>query len=778
MASLKVRLAAAILCAASLSSAIDPPRQPQQPTGGGDRLLSFNETSPRATISPNSRSIRWTSAGGDGRYISANDAGDLVLEDIVTGDSDTFVAGDKLPKDMHEYTISADAKHLLVAANYTKQYRYSYFADYFILDVESGESTPLVDDQVGDIQYAEMAPTGDAVAFVRGNDLFIRDHATGEITQITEDGGPDMFHGVPDWVYEEEIFGARSTLWFSPDAKFIAFLSFNETGVGTFTIPYYMDDQKIAPPYPRELDLRYPKVGSKNPTVQLNVLEVETGEYQTVEIDAFEEEDVIVGEVAWVTEGHEAFIYRAYNRVQDMDAHVVVDPASLVSKKVRERDGTDGWLENTGAIQYVGAVESRGNESYYVDLSDESGWMHIYLYPVSGGKPVQLTSGEWEVASILKVDAERGAVSYSATTKHSTERHVYSVSLEDGEITGLVDDEVAGYWSASFSSGGGYYILNYLGPDVPYQELYAANDTSEPLSTIEDNSAFIDTIGEYKLPNITYFELEHPDGYSLNVMQQLPPDFDPTCKYPVLFTPYGGPNSQEVSKRFNPLDWEAYISSDPELKYVVYKVDNRGTGFRGRKYRSTVARQLGKLEPLDQIWAAEQLTERNGWLDKDRVGMWGWSYGGYLTAKTLEVDSGVFSLGLITAPVSDWRFYDSMYTERYMKELGDNEEGYRETAVHDVQGFKNVEGGFAVLHGTGDDNVHYQHAAALVDLLVGGGVSPEKMEMFAFTDSDHSINYDGADVYIYKYLTEKLWDEVQREVGEKSAHQWSKKRAD
>lgn len=778
MAPLKTRLTAALLCAASLASAIDPPRKPEQPIGGGDRLLTFNETSPRATISPKSRSVKWTSAGGDGRYISANDAGDLVLEDIVTGDSDTFVAGDKLPEDLHEYTISADAKHLLVAANYTKQYRYSYFADYFILDVESGESTPLVDDQVGDIQYAEIAPTGDAVAFVRGNNLFIRDHATGEITQITEDGGPDMFHGVPDWVYEEEIFGSRSTFWFSPDAKFIAFLSFNETGVETFTIPYYMDNEKIAPPYPRELDLRYPKVGSKNPTVQLNVLEVETSEYETVEINAFEAEDVIVGEVAWVTEDHEAFIYRAYNRVQDLDAHVVVDPTSLTSEKVRERDGTDGWLENTGAIQYVGAVESRGNESFYVDLSDESGWNHIYLYPVSGGKPVQLTSGDWEVASILKVDAERGVVSYSATTRHSTERHVYSVSLEDGEITPLVDDEVAGYWSASFSSGGGYYILNYLGPDVPYQELYAANDTSEPLSTIEDNAAFIETIKEYNLPNITYFELEHPDGYALNVMQQLPPDFDPSSKYPVLFTPYGGPNSQEVNKRFNPLDWEAYISSDPELKYVVYKVDNRGTGFRGREYRSTVAGHLGKLEPLDQIWAAEQLIEKNEWLDKDRVGMWGWSYGGYLTAKTLEVDSGVFSLGLITAPVSDWRFYDSMYTERYMKELGDNEDGYRETAVHAVEGFKNVEGGFAVLHGTGDDNVHYQHAAALVDLLVGGGVSPEKMDMFAFTDSDHSINYNGADVYIYKYLTEKLWDEVQREVGEKSAHQWSKKRVD
>ena len=775
MVFLKNLVAATLLGAATLTQAIEPARHPHQPTGNGDRLLTFNETSPSATIRPKSQSIRWTSAGGDGSHVATNDAGDLVLENIVTGDSETFVTADKLPEGMHEYWISSDATRLLVATNYTKQYRYSYFANYYIVDVESGDSTPLVEDQDGDILYAELAPTGDLVAFVRGNNLYISDLATGDITQVTEDGGPDMFHGVTDWVYEEEVFGGISTLWFSPDAKYIAFLSFNETGVETFTIPYYMDNQKLAPTYPKELELRYPKVGSKNPTVQLNVLDLSSGKYETVEIDAFEPDNLVIGEVAWVTDTHDAFIYRAYNRVQDRDAHIVVDPTSLTSKKVRERDGTDGWLENTLAIQYVGSLDYQ-ESSYYVDLSDESGWMHIYLYPVDGGKPVQVTSGDWEVTSIVNVDAEKGLISYIAASHHATERHLYTVSINDKKTTPLVDDETAAYWSASFSSGGAYYVLNYLGPDVPYQELYASNDTSEPIRTIEDNAAYIEKISEYSLPNITYFDLEHPDGYSLSVMQQLPPNFDASRKYPVLFTPYGGPNSQEVSKRRAPLDWEAYISSEPELQYVVYKVDNRGTGFRGREYRSTVAGQLGKLEPLDQVWAAEELVKTNEFLDGKRVGMWGWSYGGYLTAKTLEVDSGAFSFGLITAPVTDWRFYDSVYTERYMKTLEENEEGYKETAVHAIDGFKNVEGGFAVLHGTGDDNVHYQHAAALVDLLVGGGVSPSKMKMFAFTDSDHSINYNKAGLYLYRFLTERLYDEVKRDVGEERlVHQWSRR---
>ncbi|KAF9765369.1 hypothetical protein IL306_002340 [Fusarium sp. DS 682] len=769
---------ATLLAFAPLGLAVDPPRQPHQPVGEGDRLLTFNETSPSAKLRPTTMSVDWSSAGEDGNYIVLSDDGDLVLEDIVSEKTTKFVTADKLPKDLHEYWISGDAKRVLVASNYTKQYRYSYFADYFILDVESGKSEPLVKDQVGDIQYAQFAPSGKAVAFVRGNNLFIRD-AEGKIDQITSDGGPDMFHGVPDWVYEEEIYGGRSALWWSPDANFLAFLSFNETGVGTFTIPYYMDNQKLAPTYPRELDLRYPKVGSKNPTVELNILDLSKGDYKPVPVDAFEPEELIIGEVAWVTKDHSSLIYRAFNRVQDHDAHVVVNPETLKSKVVRKRDGSDGWLEHTLSISFVGPLSSKKKDTYYVDVSDEDGWNHIYLYPVKGGKAIQLTSGEWEVSTILNIDTAKKLIYFQASKRHSTERHVYKVSWENKKITPLVDDTVPATWSASFSSSGGYYILHYQGPDVPYQELYTTNTTSKPVRTLVDNKAFYRNITQYSMPNITYFELEHPDGYSLNVMQQLPVNFDPAKKYPVLFTPYGGPNSQRVAKSFQSLGWKSYISSDPELQYIVYTVDNRGTAMRGRKYRSMVTSQLGKLEPLDQIWAAEQLIERYSFINADKIGMWGWSYGGYLTAKTVEANSGVFSFGLITAPVSDWRFYDSMYTERYMKTLDENKDGYLETAVHKVDGFKNIAGSFSILHGTGDDNVHYQHTAAMVDLLVGAGVSPEKMKMFAFTDSDHSIVYNGASPWIYKYLTARLYDEVKRQPKAKAlTHQWNKRRVE
>lgn len=761
-----------------VAAAIEPPRQPHQPEGNGTKILTWNETMVTGGFGASSVSVSWLTGGEDGQYIYQGDDGSLILENFITGESETFVSADDIPSDTYDYWIRNDLQKVLFSTNYTKQYRHSYFADYSVLDIESKSLTPLVEDQVGDIQYAEFAPVGDAIAFVRGNNLYLAKNGT--ISQITEDGSPDLFHGVPDWVYEEEIFGSRSTLWFSPDGEALAYLSFNETGVETFTVQYFMDNQEIAPVYPRKLDLRYPKVGTTNPTVSLTILSVESETQTSVPIEVYEPTDLVIGELAWVTSDHSSFVYRAFNRVQDHSTHVRVDVGEEVtSQSIRERDGSDGWLDNNLAIQYVGPIsQSNGtngtSRDYYVDLSDESGWQHIYLYSVDGSSAIALTSGDWEVTSVLKVDTNSQLIYFLSTEGDSTERHLYSVSYATKEKNALVDDTIPAYWSASFSSGGGYYILRYGGPDVPYDELYAANDTSTPIRVITSNEALWDKLQEYNLPKLTYLTLEHPDGYSLNVLEQLPPNFDPSKKYPVLFTPYGGPGSQEITKSYASASWNAYISSDPELQYITYTVDNRGTGYKGREFRSLVASHLGDYEAEDQVWAAQELASRNSFIDTNHVGIFGWSYGGYLSSKVVELDSGVFTLGLIVAPVTDWRFYDSMYTERYMKTSQMNPDGYNNTAVRNVDGFKNIAGGFTVLHGLGDDNVHYQNTAALIDLLVGAGVPPQKMEWRAFTDSDHSIRYNGANTYLYKYLTSLLYRERLRNE-EALTHQWSRR---
>ncbi|KAJ4303954.1 Dipeptidyl peptidase 4 [Collariella sp. IMI 366227] len=780
------------VAAAALVTAIDPPRFPHQPTGNGNKLLSYNiTTGSPGELSVSTTSVTWVQSNQDGDFITTGEDDSFVFENVVSGNKTTFLSADKIPKDYYDYQISTDRTKVLWAINYKKQYRYSYFADYLVQDVATGKTQPLIADAQGDIQYATWNPASSSeIAFVRGNDLYL--WINGTVSQITKNGGPDMFNAVPDWVYEEEIFGTQYTLWYSPDGEYIAFLSFNETGVETFTIPYFMDGEKVPPSYPRELKLRYPKVGTKNPTVALSLLEVKTKALTPVSVNAWPADDLIIGEVSWVTDGHDKLIYRAFNRVQDHEKVVVVDTQTKKSTVSRERDGSDGWLDNNLAITYIGTVKRKGGrdeaeergkghdkdkpskDRYYLDLSDASGWNHLYLFPLEGGDKITLTSGNWEVASILKVDTTRGLVYYTSTEHHPTERHIYSVSYNTGKKTPLVDTSTPAVWSASFSASGGYYILRYGGPDVPYQELYSVSNPSKPIRTINANTKLYNALQEYRLPNITYLDLSHPSGSKLSAMLRLPAKFDPKKKYPVLLLPYGGPGAQEVTKSMQAFNFKAYVASDPELEYITFTVDNRGTGFRGRKFRSTVAGRLGELEAQDQIWAAKWLAAKYPWVDGERMGIWGWSYGGYLTSKVVEVGDKAIAFGFATAPVADWRLYDSMYTERYMKTPELNGAGYNKSAVRVVEGFKGLRGGFMVQHGTGDDNVHFQNSAALGDILMGGGVSPEKLELTWFTDSDHNIRYNGQNGFLYKQLSKRLWEEKNRQ-GSGGGHQWSKR---
>ncbi|PWW77994.1 hypothetical protein C7212DRAFT_276799 [Tuber magnatum] len=703
---------------------------------------------------------QWISAGDlpDGTYVAQDPrTSSLTLRNIVTNSSSPFVDAAELKLDYHDYSIQPSAKHVLFSANYTKQYRHSYFADYYVWSMESKTLAPLVEGQSGDVQYAAWSPRGDVIAYVRGNDLFV--WKDGVSARVTNDGGENVFNGVPDWVYEEEIIGDRYTLWFSPDGEYIAFLRFDETGVPTYTVPYYMAGQKLAPPYSKELRIRYPKVGEKNPTVTFHILEINNPSApRKIGFQAYTPDNMIISEVAWVTENHEHVILRMQNRVQDTEKLVLVDAKSGNAKVVRERDGTDGWLDNFRAITYVHGLSTPS----YVDISDHSGWPHIYLYPVFGGEPTALTSGNWAVSDIISIDAVRGLVHYQSTERDSTERHIFTVSLEGKNKIPLVDITKEGYYTASFSSGGGYYILNYNGPNLPWQELRSINSDT-PIRVINDNASLKEKLSAYSLPEISWSTLKHPDGYELNFLERLPPNFRKGKKYPVLFDIYGGPGSQYTAKTFRrAVGFNAYLGSDPELEYIVVSVDNRGTGYRGRKFRTMVVGQLGKLEAEDQVWAAREYAKRH-YVDAEKIAIWGWSYGGYLTGKVLELDSGVFSLGLMTAPVSDWRFYDSMYTERYMKLPTTNRAGYNASAITKTSGFKNVAGGFLIQHGTGDDNVHFQNTAVL-------------MHVQWFTDSDHNIDFHRATSFLYKQLAKALYDERKRTPEGK--HQWSRRRVE
>ena len=271
---------------------------------------------------------------------------------------------------------------------------------------------------------------------------------------------------------------------------------------------------------------------------------------------------------------------------------------------------------------------------------------------MSGGEPIALTSGNWAVAAVYPIDIKRGLVYYQSTERDSTERHIFSVSLDGKTKKPLVDITKEGSYSASFSSGGGYYILSYNGPNLPWQELRSISSNT-PIRVINDNASLKNKLSAYALPTISWSTLKHPDGYELNLLERLPPNFRKGKKYPVLFDIYGGPGSQYTAKTFRrTVNFRTYLGSDPELEYIVVSVDNRGTAYKGRKFRTQVVGRLGELEAEDQVWAAREYAKRD-YVDGEKIAIWGWSYGGYLAGKVLELDSGAFSLGIVClSPIS------------------------------------------------------------------------------------------------------------------------------
>ncbi|KAG0133844.1 putative dipeptidyl peptidase IV (Dpp4) [Tuber indicum] len=735
------------------------------------RLVTFADLS--EDFSYKITSPQWISAGGseDGTYVAQDPSTfNLMLWDIRTNASSIFVDIAELKLPYFNYTIQPSAKHVLFSANYTKQYGHPNSADYYIWNVEAKTLIPLVEGQSGDVQFAGWSPHGNVIAYVWGNDLFI--WKDGMSTRATNDGGENAFNASPLFGGELEIMEDRFSLWFSPDGEYLAFLRYNETEVPASILPRYMAGQEVAPPHPEEQTFKYTKPGDKLPIVTFHLLEVNNPSVpRKIDLQTYTPDNLVIPEVSWVAEKHERVIIRTQDRTQDTEKFVLVDVESGNSRVVRERNAPDGWLENKYAITYIPGLSTPS----YVDISDHSGWSHIYLYPVAGGEPIALTSGNWEVTAIYSIDTKCDLVYYQSTERDSTERHIFSVSLDGKTKKSLVDITKEGYYDTKFSPRMGYYILSYLGPNLPWQELRSTSPDTL-IRVINDNAPLKKKLSEYDLPKISWSTLKHPDGYELNFMERLPPKFRKGEKYPVLFDIYGGPGFQWTEKTFRQtVDIFAYLGSDPELEYIVVTVDSRGTGGKGRKFRSLVTGQLGKLEAEDQVWAAREYAKRD-YVDGEKIAISGASYGGYLTGKVLELDSGVFSLGIMTAPVTDWRFYNSMYVERYMKLPTTNRAGYNASAITKTAGFKNVAGGFIIQHGTGDDNVHFQNSAALADALVREGVSPEKMRVQWFTDSAHRLEFHNAMLFSYKLLAKSLYDEKRRVPEEK--HQWSRRGAE
>ncbi|KAL9102848.1 MAG: hypothetical protein Q9163_002063 [Psora crenata] len=659
---------------------------------------------------------------------------------------------------------SQDLKKVLVISEIENNWRHSYTGLYWIFDVETQQAEPLDPAKPNDrIQLAKWSPQSDAIIFTRDNNMFLRKLSSKTVTQITKDGGPELFYGVPDWVYEEEVFAGNSVTWWSETGDYVAFLRTNDSTVPEYSIQYFVSRPSGKDPvpgeenYPEVRQLKYPKAGAPNPVVDLRFYDVAKDEVFAVTTDDdFPDNDRLITELVWVGKDGKAIVKNT-NRESDILKVALIDVSQRVGRVVRTRDINKvdgGWLEVSETTLYVPS-DPQNNRPHagYIDTVIHDGYDHLgYFTPLDNPEPIMLTSGPWEVVDAPSaIDLVSNMVYFVATKESSLQRHVYSVNLDGTGLQHISNADKEGYYDVSFSTGGGFALLSYNGPDIPWQEIRSTPSYKGHLwrYEIETNENLAKMAAEHELP-IKIYSTINMDGVELNVVERRPPHFDEKKQYPVLFQLYGGPGSQLVNKKFQ-VDFQTYAASN--LGYIVVTLDGRGTGFIGRKARTIVRGHIGFYEGMDQI-AAAKMWAAKPYVDAERIAIWGWSYGGFMALKTLELDGGeTFKYGMAVAPVTDWRFYDSIYTERYMHTPQNNPEGYLNTSIDDTTALRNNVR-FLIMHGAADDNVHMQNSLTLLDKLDLAGV--ENYDVHVFPDSNHGIYFHNANKIVYDKLNNWL----------------------
>ncbi|KAI6130211.1 dipeptidyl aminopeptidase [Pisolithus thermaeus] len=737
------------------------------------------------TFGASLQTVHWVPEAGDGVF-SMMENGRIVLVDLKTNETKPLIStadvkdenGNQLS--WTEWKLSPDMRYILVKADKIKQWRHSSFGNYYVHDLETKATNPLLPPTDPPVTaYATWAPTGQSIAFVASNDLYVLPSPRPTISpiRVTNTGNASLFHGVPDWIYEEEVFSTDYALWWSPDSSRIAFLRLDETAVDEYRFPIYnpTNDAYTVVPYTEDVVIKYPKPGYNNPIASVHVFNLASYlEYSntfpaaasTVELvwtGRFLLDNSIISQVTWVDDS--SLIVKEVNRAADNGSVIFFSLDKLILEQetasgvvvrrlgLNGEEADEGWIEPHQNIYPLPLSLRSGDSPAYLDIvPSEDGYNHIALFdPADSTTPRFLTSGPWEVTGGIKVvDAQRGLIYFQAA-RSSIERHLYSVPISSPDTASpatpspLTDESTTSSYSVNFSPEAGFYLLNYRGPGVPWQRLVRA-DRPDFDYVLTDNTALNATLSVFETATVTYTTITS-DDYELNVKEMRPPRMDDSgrTKYPVLFHVYGGPGSQQVNVDYK-RDWHDYLVCT--LQYIVVVVDGRGTGYKGRHLRNPVRNNLGFWETRDQINAA-RIWASKPYVDPKRIGIWGWSYGGFMASKVAEAGVGIHSLAMAVAPVTSWRLYDSIYTERYMGLPNDNPGGYINASISSVEGFRNVD--FLLMHGSGDDNVHFANSAHLLDMLTTAQIRNFKFRMF--TDSDHSINKRGANREVYEYMT-------------------------
>jgi len=626
------------------------------------------------------------------------------------------------------YVFSSDETKVLLLTDQKPIYRRSFTAVYFVYNFVTKELERL---SAGRQQVATFSPDGERIAFVRGNNLFVKSLRFKTERQVTTDGEINkIINGIPDWVYEEEFEFNRAFEW-SPDSKQLAYIKFNEEAVHTFGIPMYKGlnpELKENSIYPGEYRFKYPKAGEKNSIVNTWVYDIKAG--QNIKMDTGTETDIYIPRIRWSYSGKNLGILkmnRLQNRLELLFANSYTGDTRIIFTEKNKRYIETDFLDN---LQFL------PDDKSFVTLSEQDGYKHLYLYDIGGVKIRQLTTGKFDVLNYYGFNPESKMFYYQAAAVSPMQKEVYGVSIDLKKKILLSTQK--GSNNADFSTGFKYYINEYSNTTTPL--LVTLHEISgKQIRVLEDNKELKSKITERKIPQKEFFTFKTKEGTELNGWMIKPPDFNQNTKYPVLMTQYSGPNSQQVLDQFG-IGWDNYLAS---TGYLVVCVDPRGTGARGEEFRKCTYGQLGKYESDDQIEAAKYLGSLS-YVDGKNIAIWGWSYGGFISSMSLAKGGEVFKAAISVAPVISHRFYDTVYTERYMGLPSQNPEGYDQNTPLALA--KGIKGKLLLVHGTADDNVHYQNSLEIAEAMVQAGV---QFQMMAYLNRNHGIRGGNTTMHLY-----------------------------
>ena len=632
----------------------------------------------------------------------------------------------KLSDGIDSYIFSSDEKKILIANNTKPIYRHSLTADYFLYNLETKELDKILEQ----VQEPIFAPDGKKIAYVKENNIYIFDITSKENTQITTDGKKNaIINGITDWVYEEEFSFVRAFDW-SKDSKKIAYIRFDETQVPEFSMSIFGKDL-----YPKIETFKYPKAGERNSLVSLHLYNVDSKKEKNVDLSNYT--DFYIPRIEWTNDAN-ILSAKILNRHQDNLDLIFVDGTTAATKVVlNEKEKSYIDFIDTDNLTFL-------KDNSFIWTSEKDGFNHIYLYDKTGKLKNQVTKGNWEVTSYYGLDEKSNTVFYQSTENGSINRAIFRIGLDGKNKVQLCKN--TGTNAATFSHNFKYYINAFSSALQP--TIYSLNESKsgKQVQVIENNVDLNETLKSYNLPAKEFFVLKTEKGNELNAWILKPKDFDATKKYPVFMFQYSGPGSQQVINEWNSYDdyWFMMLAQNG---YIVACVDGRGTGFKGANFKKVTYKQLGKYEVEDQIDAAKVIGNYS-FVDKSRIGIWGWSYGGFMSSNCLLKGNDVFKMAIAVAPVTNWRFYDTIYTERYMQTPQENPNGYDDNSP--INFVEKLEGKFLLIHGSGDDNVHLQNSMQMIEALIQAN---KQFDSQIYPDKDHGIQGGKTRVQLYNKMT-------------------------